>query len=395
MKKIMILGASEFQIPLVLQAQRMGIRSCVVDYCKSAPAVKYADDYLQCSLKDFQQIVDFANEYHPDGVTAGASDVAVPAAAEVSSALGLPGLSREVARTATNKHEMIRAFRRAGVPHPRFVRVDNVEGLGDLTNLDYPLISKPADMSSSKGIQIARTEKELFEAVRYSMNISDGKEVLVEEYMIGPEVSVEILVLGGCPAVLQVTDKLTSGAPNFVELGHSQPSGLPASDIEAIKDVARLAVRAIGLEEGFAHAEIIVTENGPKMVEVGARMGGDGIQQYLIGLSTGLNLQEIAIRLALGESVVIPDSYECAASAIRFLPSTPGRVVSVRGVGEAAEMEGVFLARAMCSPGDEFGNNADNSCRFGYVVARGDSPEQAIKHCEDALEKIEVDLERE
>lgn len=393
MKKIMILGASEFQIPMVVQAKKMGIRTCVVDYRRTAPAVEHADDYFRCSLKDLSQIVSFAKEYLPDGATAGASDVAVPAAAEVCAALGLPGLDKEAARRATDKYEMALAFEEAGVPHPRFVRLSSLEALDKLPRMDYPMISKPVDMSSSKGIRVAHSEEGLLDAVMGSMRASDSGEILLEEYMVGPEVSVEVLVLDGCPMVLQVTDKVTSGPPNFVEVGHSQPSVLPPKTVEEIGRVACAAAIAMGIVNGFAHAEIIVTDVGPKMVEVGARMGGDGIQQYLISLSTGLNLQEIAIRLAFGERVVLPAIYGGTYSAIRFLPSVPGRVVSIEGFDAAAKIDGIALARAMCSVGDEFGESQDNSCRFGYVVSRGESRDEAVRCCEDALQKIEVRVE--
>ena len=112
-------------------------------------------------------------------------------------------------------------------------------------------------------------------------------DVLVEEYMIGPEVSVELLVVDGVAHVLQVTDKLTSGAPNYFEIGHCQPTSLKDEDRAAISELAKAAVLAVGLKNSAAHVEIIVTPNGPKMVELGARLGGDWITSYLIQGSVG------------------------------------------------------------------------------------------------------------
>ena len=178
---------------------------------------------------------------------------------------------------------MIKAFEACGVEHPWFYILSCPEELDRVIDkIDFPCISKPTDNSGSRGVMLIHNESELREAVAYSSENGRSGGVIVEEYMRGPEVSVEIITLDGQPHVLNVTDKLTTGAPHFVEMGHSQPSRLGDENVAKISDLATRAVKAVGIENGPAHVEIILTENGPKMVELGARMGGDCITTHLV-----------------------------------------------------------------------------------------------------------------
>jgi len=391
MTKLLVLGASEFQIPLLKQARKMGINTCVLDYNENAPGIKYADEYRQCSLKDIPTAVKIAYEYKPNGVTAGMVDVAVCTCARICKELGLPGLSVAVAERSTDKFKMIEAFKANNVPHPQYIYFSKNTFSKEKINLKYPLIVKPIDMAGSRGIELVNSEDELATAVNKSIMASDKGEIIIEEYMVGPEVSVELFVEGYKPYVLQITDKLTSGAPHFMEIGHSQPSSLSNQIKDSIARVACSAVEALGLNNCVAHAEIIITEEGPKMVEIGARMGGDGIQQQLIELSTGINLQEIVIKLAMGEQVSCPHSTIKQASAIRFIPSREGTVVDV----EAPEIldKCIKMVNLLCNPGERVSNAKDNSGRLGYVIAQADSASEAIMACEDTIKKVKIVLE--
>ncbi len=229
---------------------------------------------------------------------------------------------------------MIREFEKNSVPHPWFRKIgaDDIAGLD--RDLPYPLISKPVDMSGSRGINKIEKAEDLDALLLDSSNTGRSGEILIEEFMEGPEVSVEMLVKDRVPHVLQITDKLTSGAPHFVELGHAQPSQHPADTQRAIADVARGAAAALGLNNCCAHAEIIVTKNGPKMVEIGARMGGDTIQEQLILYSKGVNMPYYAIKMALGEDFELPDLSLNMCSTIRFLTAPKKGVVTAVRVSD-------------------------------------------------------------
>lgn len=392
MKRLLILGASEFQIPLLLQAKKMDIYTCVVDINENAKGFLYADEYRVCSIKDVEGIYSIAIGFKPDGISAGMCDVAVRTTAEICERLGLPGLAPNVARTASDKFLMIEAFKKSGVPHPFYMYVNSVEDLEKIErNIPIPAISKPVDMAGSRGINYIESLEQLDEAVKKSMSCSDTGKVLLEEYMSGPEVSVEIVVKEKQPYVLQITDKLTSGRPHFMELGHSQPSKLSEFAKKEISNVACAAVKSLSLDNCIVHAEIIITQEGPKMVELGARMGGDAIHQYLIEYSTGINLQEVAINIALGYEFNIPVQTINLGSAIRFIESQPGKVKSVICSNNFESK--VKRVEIFCKVGDKFFEAKDNSGRFGYVIAQAETSDEAISICERTIQSISIEME--
>lgn len=389
MKKLLVLGASEFQIPLLKQAKRMGVHTCVIDINPNASGICFADEYKECSLKDHALAIEIAKAYNPDGVTVGMCDVAVRTCAMICEALNLPGLSVEVAENATDKFKMIEVFRANHVPHPEYIYFAKGEYTREKMTLPLPIIVKPIDMAGSRGINLVTTEEELKMAVEDSISLGDKGDIIVEEYMTGPEVSVEIFVENSEPYVMQITDKLTSGAPHFMELGHSQPSSLSESIKMSIAQVACKAVKALGLNNCVAHAEIIVTKEGPKMVEIGARMGGDGIQQQLIQLSTGINLPEAVIKLAMGDPVKKPTNKIHLGSAIRFIPAVTGVIESISNNYDSNDKR-INTVRLLCKPGDYYDEAKDNSGRYGYVISQAETAESAIEACEKAISSINI-----
>ena len=358
--------------------------------CPNSRGVLYADEYFQCSITDVEKVLSIARNIQPDGVTVGICDRAVCTAAIICQELGLPGLDLITAQKATNKHLMIRAFQEHGVAHPAFQRIYGEELESVKINIPYPVISKPVDMAGSRGINKIDNELMLMECLRNSMKSSISKEIIVEEYMEGPEVSVELIVKNGVPMVMQITDKYTSGEPHFMEIAHTQPSNLPESIKIDIEKLAVSAVVALGIRDGLAHAEIIVTPTGPKMVEIGARMGGDAIQEQLILLSTGINVPEYSIKIALGEDFDYPENCSNKYSAIKFIQSKDGVIKDIRNVEKAKCIRGVKEIELICCIGQQCFRAVDNSGRLGYVIAQGDSVDEVLSACDEACELIDI-----
>ena len=226
---------------------------------------------------------------------------------------------------------------------------------------------------------------------RYSKSFSHDGELLVEEFMEGPEVSVETLSVDGECHVIQITDKLTTGSPYFVEMGHSQPSMLPFDIQELIKEVAVAANRAIGIMDGPSHTEIKVTKNGPKIVELGARLGGDNITTHLLPLSTGVDMVKCCIQIALGEE---PDyiSKRRGASAIRYIQTQKGIIEKIDGVENAKKIAGVQQVNIVHGVGEQIDEIRNSIDRLGFVITKADTPKLAIEICEEALQEIKVKI---
>lgn len=395
-KRIMILGASILQLPAIRKAKEMGLEVIAVDMNPDAIGFADADIKLVISTIDIPKVVQAAKEYRVDGVMTLASDMPMRTVAAVAEELGLVGIDTDTAVKATNKAEMRKALQEHGVPTPRFFKVaDHEEYLRAAEQFTVPFIVKPADNSGSRGIYLVDdpTDKKQIEAAYvHCKPHSRGGDVVVEEYMRGPEVSVETLTVDGVCHVIQITDKLTTGAPHFVEMGHSQPTRHPRETADRIREVAIAANRAIGIQNGPSHTEIIVTAEGPKIVELGARLGGDCITTHLVPLSTGVDMVDCCICIALGEQPDITPKYQ-KGSAIRYFPQTAGTIRAIDGIDDAEKIDGVLQISIVHGVDESVTEITDSSSRLGFVIAqRADAP-SAVAACREALDRIRVDIQ--
>lgn len=392
MKRLFVVGASVLQLPAIKKAKEMGLYVGVADYDPKAVGIPYADEFFEVSTIDEKGICAAAEEFHVDGIMTLATDMPMRSVAFTCEKLGLSGISYETAVRATDKGKMIRSFEEAGVEHPWYVMISDLQELHSVREkISYPCISKPVDNAGSRGVMLIREESELENAVTYSSRNGRSGSVIVEEYLHGKEVSVEIMAVDGEVHVLQVTDKLTTGAPHFVEMGHSQPSRLGEEKVVAIRDLAVRAVKSIGIHHGPAHVEIMMTEDGPKMIELGARMGGDCIATHLVPLSTGIDMVKASIQAALGEKPDLKPGVK-RGSAIRYLKEQHGTIQSVSGVEEARKMKGVREVFITKKIGDQVGEIGSSNDRIGAVIAQGMSAEEAIQFCRKAIEEIIVSV---
>lgn len=395
MKRLLILGAPIFQIPVVETAKKMGLYVGIVDINREAPAFQYADATYVCSIRDKDAVLAIARDFKPDGIVCGACDTSVLTAAFVCKSLNLPGNDEITAINSTDKVEMLKAFEKNSVAHPEFMIIRKNEANIDYSNIKYPVIVKPTDSAGGRGINLVENKDEFIDKVKDSSSAGISGDVLVEEYLDGSEVSVEVLVVDGNPYILQITDKITSGAPYFYEVGHVQPSELPQDTKNKISDLARNAVIAVGIKSGAAHVEIKITGQGPKMIELGARMGGDCITTHLINNSIeGINMTEAVIKLALGEKVDITNYGNSGKSvAIKFMPASSGKIKSIDGVDNAKKVEGVIHVEIIAKIGQEYSSAKDDTARFAYIVACGNSKKNSLEICDKAISNIKIEKE--
>lgn len=393
-KKLMILGASILQLPAIEKAKEMGLDVVVVDMNPNAVGFNVPGIEKEIiSTIDIQAVISAAKRHRIDGIMTLATDMPMRTVAAVANEMDLIGIDEETALKATNKAEMRKALQLNNVPIPKFYVVSNKDEYKEVVKqFDVPFIVKPADSSGSRGIfevKNIHNDTLVIEAYEYCHPFSKVGDVVVEEYMEGPEVSVETLTVNGECHVIQITDKLTTGAPHYVEMGHSQPTMLSNEIAEQISKVAKAANKAIGIKNGPSHTEIIVTKEGPKIVELGARLGGDNITTHLVPLSTGVNMVECCIKIALGEMPDIKKKWN-KGSAIRYFEQHAGVIDSIEGVDKAEEIDGVQQISIVHGVGEEVTEINSSGERMGFVIAQDADVDAAIKDCLVALTKINV-----
>lgn len=389
----MIVGASMLQLPAIIKAKEMGLHVAVVDFNPQAIGIPYADKYYNASTMDEDAVLIAAEDYQPDGIMTLATDMPMRGVAKTSDKLLLHSINYATAVKATDKYDMIKAFKEHNVPSPWFFVVDSLEELiAQEENLFFPCIIKPTDNAGSHGVAKVFSFQELIDNYEYAHSCSRHGKVIVEEYLDGPEVSVEVMVVKGKVNILQITDKITTGAPHFVEMGHTQPSRLPCDTQRQIREVAEEACKSVGLDKGPAHVEMKVTSRGPVMIELGARMGGDNITTHLVPLSTGIDMVSSTIKVALGEDPDITPTLHCG-SAIRYFEVPYGTIKAIENVEKAKTIPGVKQITFTKEVGEESTPIQCSNDRIGFVIAQGDTAEDAIVACENALKTIRVIIE--
>jgi biotin carboxylase len=310
MKKLAIIGASYLQLPLVEKANKMGIETHCFAWTKGAVCKEYVDYFYPISILEKELILEQCQKINIDGITTIATDMAVPTICYVAEKMNLISNSFISSLASTNKSYMRKAFKNSNCSIPKFVEAIDVKV--DIKSMKFPLIVKPVDRSGSRGVTKVMFESALPEAIHYALNESLCKKAIIEEYIEGDEVSVETISWNGEHTILAITDKITSGAPYFVELAHHQPSFLKKEVQQKIEIETIKCLDALDIKFGAGHSEFKITPNGEVyIIEVGARMGGDFIGSHLIKLSTGYDFLEGVINIALGkfETPVIKNNY--------------------------------------------------------------------------------------
>lgn len=315
-KKLAIIGASYLQLPLVRKAKETGVETHCFAWTDSAVCKDVADFFYPISILEKEEILNLCRKIKIDGITTIASDAAVPTMCFVAENMNLISNSFESSLTATNKYKMRQKFVENKVLSPKFTLAEDRIKFEDFV---FPLIVKPTDRSGSKGICKVEQKNDLQKAIERAQNESFTKQAIVEEFVLGAEVSVEAISWKGKHYILAITDKVTTEEPYFVELEHHQPSQLKKETQDRIKQETLKALNALNIQFGASHTEIKITKDEKLyLIEVGARMGGDFIGSDLVELSTGYDFLQGVMDIALGKFVE-PQHTKQKFSGVYFL----------------------------------------------------------------------------
>jgi len=394
MARVFIVGAGPLQVPLIHAAGARGHWVLVADIDPGAPGVALADQFVRVSTVDEEGVAQAAQRYGVDAVVTGATDQPLRAVARATALCGLRGMSEETALLVTRKDLMRQALSSHSVPCPAFVVVENREDCERARRqIPGPLVLKPVDSSGSRGVSFVGSGERLFPALDHALTFSRAARAIAEEYVEGPEFSVETLSIDGELHVVQITEKLTTGPPHFVEAGHVQPAKVSASDRIALEDVTKAVVTALDVTSGPTHTELKLAADGPVVIEVGARLGGDYITSDLVPLSTGIDMVGLTVDIALGEGVSIPSRADRAACIRYFFPD-PGRIVGVEGLPECRADPAVVRVEVFKRPGDRVAAVTGSHERAGYVLTAGVDPVGVRNAADECLKRVRFVMEQ-
>jgi biotin carboxylase len=395
---IFILGAGVMQIPAIRAARELGWKVVVADANAEAPGAALADRFLPVDLKDREGLAASAREIKAelglDGVFTAGTDFSA-SVAYVAEALSLPGIPLETACRASDKIKMRTTLAEAGVPSPRFASASSPEDPAiTAAGLGFPLVVKPADSMGARGCRAVRSAAELSAAIAAALPYSRSGRAIVEEYIEGPEFSIDALVDGDAIRIRGFADRHIFFDPYFVELGHTMPSSA-SKEIEAeVLRVFRDAVRAIGIHRGAAKGDMkyCITRRSGMVGEIAARLSGGYMSGWTYPYASGIDLTTEALRLAVGQGFGPESEDRRWVSAERAFISIPGTVASVEGLPEAERepyVKNVFL-RALPGAKAVFPSNNVEKC--GNVISQAPTRDEAVSAAESAARSLRVRL---
>ena len=393
---MLIIGGGVFQVPAIKTAKSMGLKVVVTDYNPEAEGMLLADYPIEVSTRNINLTVNIAKQFHRscplDGVMTVGTDASQTVAA-VADALNLPGIPFEVAERATDKIKMRQVLKEKGVPVPDFRPIWTLEECQQaIQDMPLPLVIKPCDNMGARGVRKIERLDDLISAFREAKEASISGKLILEEFMEGPELSLDALVFEGSIHITGVADRIIERAPYFVEIGHTLPSALPEKQQAKAVAVFKQAISALGIDIGAAKGDIKITPEGPKIVEIAARLSGGWMSAYTYPLSTGVNLYKAAIQIALGETPTDLKPKTSLVSAERSLLPPPGKILSIQGVEEARKIKGVKEIILMKEAGDMAEEPRSNLGKVGYVITVGKTREEAIRINDLAREILKIEI---
>ena len=363
-ENIAIIGASYLQLPLIEKAKDLGYVTHVFAWKADDVGEEAADFFYPLSITEKQLILDKCKKIGICGICSIASDLATVTVNYIANSLGISGNSLEATLKSTNKYFMRMAFAQNGDPSPKGYLVDSECKLKDL-QLEYPIIIKPTDRSGSRGITKLDDSKGLKEAFNYALTESFEKKVMIEEYVEGKEYSVECISYNGIHHFLALTEKFTTGAPNFIEIGHFEPASVDQFTLDRIIKVIFHALDTLEIKNSASHSEIKINRNGEiKIIEIGGRMGGDCIGSDLVQYSTGIDYVKAVIQVACGLEPNLIPVCEPIPVGVRFIFSE-----SDIDKYEQMKKEKRIIRLAYFRP-ENIGKITDSSNRAGCYIYR-------------------------
>ena len=382
-KAILVFGVGELQLSIIERAKKMGLFVVGIDPCADAVCKDACDAFEVVGGQDLIRTSAVCNKYNVKAIVTAATDKPLVMMASIAELHRYPFFSVRTATWSTDKFQMKQRFREGGVPCAQGRLISTVEEAEDLV---YPVIVKPRDNSGSRGVKLCRNKQELEISMKEAFQVSRLGTVLVEEFIEGREFSIESLHYDGKTEVIQFTEKKTTEFPYNVELGHKQPANLTDDERQQIRDIVSKIANCMRFENCSSHTELKINERGIFVIETSPRLGGDYITSTLTPLSTGINLEDKLLHIALGEKVDTITNKVDKASAVCFFSLPEGEVKTIdEHISEVSSWPNVQSFNLKLNVGDTVNRITSSLNRYGQFVVVGETRAQV----DELVEKYE------
>ena len=386
-KSVLIFGVGLLQKSIIYRAKLMGLYTIGIDPAADATCKDEVDAFEIVGGQDLEGTMAVAKKYQVEAIVTAATDKPLVMMARVAKELNFSFYSVETAQWSTDKFQMKERFELGGVPHAQGRLISKVE---EAEGLVLPVIVKPRDNSGSRGVKLCRDKNELQICIDEALENSKLDTVLVEEFIEGPEYSIESLHHDRKSEVIQFTEKKTTEFPYNVELGHIQPANISDENKQKICEIIAKIGKALNFENCPSHTELKINDRGIFVIETSPRLGGDYITSTLTPLSTGVNLEDELLKISFGESIN-PQPKAVQYSGVRFFSFKEGSVIKhvpneeiVKGWPHVVDFS--FTLKE----GDKVNRITSSLDRYGQLILQAGNRD-AIEEAFDKYEKIIAD----
>lgn len=384
-ESVLLFGVGPLQKSIIGRAKLMGLYTVGIDPCDDATCKDDVDAFEVVGSQDFEGTCAVVEKYGIDAIVTAATDKPLVMMARIAEKYGFPFYSVETALWSTDKFQMKQRFIEGVVPCARGRLIHTADEARDLY---FPLIVKPRDNSGSRGVKLCRSMEELQTSMSEALEVSKLDTVLVEEFIEGPEYSIESLHHNGKSEVIQFTEKKTTEFPYNVELGHIQPANISEENKQKIREIISKIGKALHFVNCPSHTELKINERGIFVIETSPRLGGDYITSTLTPLSTGVNLEDELLRMALGEEIN-PQPKPVQYSGVRFFAFREGSIIKhAPNVDFVKNWPHVVDFSFNLKEGDRVNRITSSLNRYGHltlIAGNRDSIEDAFEKYEKAI----------
>lgn len=388
-RAILVFGVGELQLSIIKRAKKMGLFVVGIDPCPEAVCRDACDAFEVVGGQDLIRTIAVCHKYNIKAIVTAATDKPLVMMASIAEKLGFPFFSVTTATWSTDKFQMKQRFIEGKVPCAQGKLISSASEVEDM---NFPIIIKPRDNSGSRGVKLCRNKEELENSILEALEVSHLNTVLVEEYIEGREFSIESLHYNGKSEIIQYTEKRTTEFPYNVELGHKQPANLTEDERRKISDIISRIADCMHFENCPSHTELKVNDRGIFIIETSPRLGGDYITSTLTPLSTGINIEDQLLHIALGEPCNTKTGRLNNASAVCFFSLPEGEITNIdKHIEEVKDWPHISCFNLKLKKGDIIKKITNSLNRYGQFIVTGKDRtevDELLEKYEKAINKL-------
>lgn len=391
--KVMVLGAGVYQLPLIKKVKELGYKAVVVSPVGNYPGLEFADYIVDCDTRDKETILAAAIEHQIEGILTTGTDVAVPSIGYVVDKLKLPGTGYEASRRSMDKALMKECFIKNNVSTAKYKEVYSlVEAVEAAELIGYPVMVKAVDSSGSRGITKVEKESQIQPAFNEALFVSQEDSVIIEQFISGYEIGAQVLISGDKVDKVFLHNDTVTQPPISVPIGHSLPVILPEKIVSECIKTIELAVESIGLSNTVANVDLMISDSGVFILEIGARMGATCLPEN-ISIFQGVDIYEYLIGLAIGKRITLDEKIIKQPNASLLICGNKTGIVDNIVIPSIVENHPSLIELKLdVEIGDRVNEFKVGPDRLGHVIVVSETKDIAEKLAEELVSKIEISI---